>query len=188
MHPGTTLVDAAKNWPTPDASVAQDGETAATWLKRKAAMKAKGYNGNGCGTPLAMAATTWKTPHGFQATAADQWPTPAHRDYRFPNARPYSQRGGKSKGEQLNNFVEHQFSLPAQQTTKPGKTSSPSIPNSPPRQLNPTFVECLMGIPIGWTHNRPLASNVYAHWETACRRYLRPSRTSRSPKPLTKTA
>ena len=49
-------------WPTPDAMVAQDGEGEATWRRRQAAMKAKGYNGNGCGTPLAMAASLWPTP------------------------------------------------------------------------------------------------------------------------------
>jgi hypothetical protein len=33
------------------------------------------------------------------------YPTPAHRDYRSPNAKPYSDRGGNTKGEQLPNFV-----------------------------------------------------------------------------------
>ena len=42
-------------WPTPDANAFQLGETPETWLERRAALKAKGYNGNGCGTPLAMA-------------------------------------------------------------------------------------------------------------------------------------
>jgi hypothetical protein len=40
------------------------------------------------------------------------WPTPAARDYRSPNANPYSDRGGESKGEQLPNFVEHLWSTP----------------------------------------------------------------------------
>jgi hypothetical protein len=62
------LERAARNWPTPDAALSQDGETPATWLKRRAGQKAKGYNGNGCGTPLAMASKTWNTPHGFQNT------------------------------------------------------------------------------------------------------------------------
>jgi hypothetical protein len=44
-----------KNWPTPNAQVSQDGESPETWLKRKEAMRAKGYNGNGCGTPLTIA-------------------------------------------------------------------------------------------------------------------------------------
>lgn len=53
------------------------------------------------------------------------WPTPAARDYRHPNRQPYSQRGGGSKGEQL--------------------------PNAVGGPLNPTWVEALMGFPLGWT-------------------------------------
>jgi hypothetical protein len=51
----TAVVKDAANWPTPNAQVSQDGESPETWLKRKEAMKAKGYNGNGCGTPLTIA-------------------------------------------------------------------------------------------------------------------------------------
>src|SRR5687767_13136505 len=46
---------ASSSWPTPDASVFQEGETPETWLKRREVLKANGYNGNGMGTPLAMA-------------------------------------------------------------------------------------------------------------------------------------
>jgi hypothetical protein len=35
------------------------------------------------------------------------WPAPAARDYRHANALPWSERGGGSKGEQLNNAVVH---------------------------------------------------------------------------------
>lgn len=38
-------------------------------------------------------------------------PTPSHRDYRSPNALPYSERGGGEKGEQLPNFVAHQLGM-----------------------------------------------------------------------------
>lgn len=54
-----------------------------------------------------------------------RWPTPAARDYRYPNARTYSERGGGKKGEQL-----------------------PNVIGGP---LNPTWVEWLMGFPAGWT-------------------------------------
>jgi hypothetical protein len=56
----------AANWPTPNAQVSQDGESPETWLKRKEAMKAKGYNGNGCGTPLTIAVQL----HGQAAPAS----------------------------------------------------------------------------------------------------------------------
>lgn len=90
MHPGTTLTDAirlwptpmsghptnanskrgmdtlqvaAEMWPTPNAAISQDGEGADTWLARRERLKAKGYNGNGAGMPLAIAATMWPTPN-----------------------------------------------------------------------------------------------------------------------------
>lgn len=37
--------------------------------------------------------------------ARSGWPMPAARDYRFPNIKSYSARGGGKKGEQLNNLV-----------------------------------------------------------------------------------
>ncbi len=44
-------------------------------------------------------------------------------------------------------------SLPAPMTTTAGAPISPSIPTAPPpsRVLNPTFVEALMNVPLGWT-------------------------------------
>ena len=60
----------------------------------------------------------------------ERWPTPAARDFRSPNSKPYSERGGGKKGEQL--------------------------PNAVGGQLNPPWVEWLMGWPIGWTALEPL--------------------------------
>ena len=65
---GLNDVVAAQNWPTPDAMVAQDGETPETFLPRQAALKEKGINGNGCGTPLEM------------AVQIGQWATPTRQD------------------------------------------------------------------------------------------------------------
>jgi hypothetical protein len=60
---------------------------------------------------------------------AVMWPTPAERDYRHPNKKPYAERGGGKKGEQL--------------------------PNAVGGSLNPTWVEWLMGFPVGWTDLEP---------------------------------
>jgi DNA (cytosine-5)-methyltransferase 1 len=70
--------------------------------------------------------------------AIKKFPTPAARDYRSPNATPYSERGGGKKGEQLPNFVGG--------------------------QLNPTWVEWLMGWPLGWTDLRPLGMDKFQEW------------------------
>lgn len=48
-------------WPTPDGSVMQEGEQPATFLERQRKLKGTHQNGNGCGTPLAMAVQLWVT-------------------------------------------------------------------------------------------------------------------------------
>lgn len=59
-----TSGNGSTGWPTPDASVAQDGETFETWNKRRLETKARVGNGNGFGTPLTIAAQLagWPTP------------------------------------------------------------------------------------------------------------------------------
>lgn len=41
-----------------------------------------------------------------------RWPTPASRDFTNPNAAPFEERGGGSKGEQLPNYVAHKWVTP----------------------------------------------------------------------------
>jgi hypothetical protein len=55
----------ADSWPTPDANVMNDGESVETFESRRKRNIEKHANGNGMGTPLAMKATSWKTPHGM---------------------------------------------------------------------------------------------------------------------------
>ena len=65
-------------WPTPDAAVMNDGEAPESFERRRAALAAKGINGNGAGTPLAQATKTWSA----------QWATPtsppSHPDLLTP--------------------------------------------------------------------------------------------------------
>jgi hypothetical protein len=113
-------------------------------------------------------ANSWQTPatDSFRSRGGDRkdemgldqqarmFPTPASRDYRTPNLKPGSERGMGTKGEQLQNFVEHHFPSPPVPKIQGGQTSSETIPGSPQpskRRLNPRFVEWLMGFPIGWT-------------------------------------
>lgn len=60
------------------------------------------------------------------------WPTPNARDYKGPPGRGSQARGGR------------QSSLPAKVRDRSG-----------PGPLNPTFLEWLMGFPIGWTESKP---------------------------------
>lgn len=98
-----------ESWPTPDASMFQDGESPETFLARREKLKLTANNGNGCGIPLAMAVQLWPTPTSSDANSsgaagypnprgipqtsmtltdavvgprgpAATWPTPAARD------------------------------------------------------------------------------------------------------------
>ena len=69
---GPTLTMLAANWPTPDAAISNDSENLETFLARQDRQKARGINGNGMGTPLAMAAKLWPSKNN--------WPTPQARD------------------------------------------------------------------------------------------------------------
>lgn len=48
--------------PTPSASNPNDGEDLGNWLARREAVKARGVNGNGFGTPLSIAVRLMPTP------------------------------------------------------------------------------------------------------------------------------
>jgi len=131
-------------WPTPDASVANLGEGTETWLARREREKLKGQNGNGMGMPLTI--------------AVQMWPTPTTQDA--------SNDGGPSQ------FERNSLPLNAAVKTFPTPTSSnrDSAGGSNSRakqkkdgtyisgQLNPTWVEWLMGFPLGWTDCDPSAT------------------------------
>lgn len=89
-------------WPTPDASVAQDGETPETWLARRERVKLTAKNGNGMGTPLAMAAVM------FQASAR---PTPTANDWK--GSGPTLERSdGQMRGDRLDYATEQLWYTP----------------------------------------------------------------------------
>ncbi|MEM1185237.1 MAG: hypothetical protein AAGI53_09570 [Planctomycetota bacterium] len=56
------MTQAATSWPTPDASVANDGESLDQWDTRRERVKAAANNGNGMGEPIAMAAQRFPRP------------------------------------------------------------------------------------------------------------------------------
>jgi hypothetical protein len=69
------------------------------------------------------------------------WPTPAARDFRFPNRADKEgkdHRGKTTKGKQL--------------------------PNAVGGPLNPAWVEWLMGWPLGFTALEPLATDKFRQW------------------------
>jgi len=70
------------------------------------------------------------------------WPTPRAVDYKGAGAKEgMTRKDGKSRLDQLPNAVVH--GLPAQ--------DSPNTTGKSRGQLNPAWVEQLMGLPQGWT-------------------------------------
>jgi len=69
------------------------------------------------------------------------WPSPAARDYRFPNVRSRKERGGQLEGEQL-----------------------PNVVGGP---LSADWVEWLMGLPVGYTAltESALSETEWSHWQ-----------------------
>ena len=111
------------------------------------------------------------------------WPTPAARDYKAPNSKPYSERGGGKKGEQLPNAVKFwptpDANMGARGTQpewepkrKSGQPAQYTI-NQAVRdegaggQLNPQFVEWLMGWPLYWTSLEQLPAPTWGAWQEA---------------------
>lgn len=144
--PHANLSGVARLWLTPDANAINSSESPESFEARRVALKAKGMNGNGAGTPLGIAAQQWATPtshdrthsprevdHGAQlANQVSLWSTPTSRDW---------------KNDDPNQSPDHSPPLGRQvlQLTRNGDASSRAV------VLNPSFVETLMGFPIGWT-------------------------------------
>lgn len=83
------------------------------------------------------------------------WATPTARDYRFPNLRPWVERGGGTRGEQLNNQAAHLACWTAEdgpaRLTVDGRMLTGSTAGMPSGgQLNPTHSRWLMGYPAAW--------------------------------------
>ena len=158
---GQTLIGAARGqmWPTPNAG---DGPKGSPTMK---------FAGGNPGLP--MAAARWATPKASPsgpdfaraarpksggddlATQVTRWATPISRDYRSveaspethaKNSRPLSEQAGLvTSSGQLSHLT------PTTETV--GASISPGS-----RVLNPSFVEVLMGLPIGWTVLPPWAT------------------------------
>lgn len=175
-------VSESGSWATPSASDARRGGT---------------ITPNMTGTSLAQQVNTpeyWPTPTAslgskggrvtprkgreggtlIEAVSARMWPTPCARDYRSPNSKPFSERGGGKKDEQLNNAVRFWPTPTAGSKNSAGslqewggsknwvRTENPELARG---QLNPAWVEWLMGWPIGWTELKPLEMDKFHEWQ-----------------------
>ena len=167
-----TLTGQASQWPTPSASVANDGESPETWHARAEKIKERGINGNGAGMPLTIAATQWPSPNVQDAeaaggqgaiargtrgetlhTATSQWPTPESQDWRSESGTPefVANRLSQARGQSLSFTATHLGSSHPAPPTLDGQELSPTA-RTLRRRLNPAFACWLMGWPIWWTN------------------------------------
>ena len=163
---GGDLQAAASTWTTPQAHDQHGGDP-----RRCLRLMAKGSPAN-----LSDDVLLWQTPAtdsfrsrggsrrgemGLDQQARSMYPTPASRDYRAPNTRPYRERSGSTKGEQLPNFIRHCF-RPVQDNQPSGPTcwcgTRTCAQQSHARRLNPLFVTWMMGWPIWWCTTAPRLS------------------------------
>lgn len=155
--------EAGKFWPTPNATVANDGEEPETWRARQVVLLAKHMNGNGAGVPLAIAAKEfWATPRAsdgekggpnqsfgaggtpLPTQAAKLWATPSARDWKSGEASEETMdRNSRPLSEQACHLPLHD-----QTTLLDGKPFSFGGRTLRP-QLSSLFVEWLMGARLG---------------------------------------
>jgi hypothetical protein len=119
------------------------------------------------------------------ATGCGSWPTPCRRDYKGTNApEGLTRKDGKSRLDQLPNAVAYRGTQTQQKwlwptpTTQPKKGGTKGLYGGSGHQrkmkqaghhsmltgqLNPSWVEWLMGWPIEWTDLKPLETDKYRH-------------------------
>jgi hypothetical protein len=172
MHPGTTLTDAIRLWPTARAEdgescgnhpQAQDSLTGATrnWITPSAhdgrrpgsdATSTQGAN-------LKRDAEWWQTPaaDSFRSRGGERRDEMGldqqGRNWITPNARDWKSETGSEHNtyDKTPNLSRQVYRVSHLDPAIPdGPTSSANAPTSR-RRLNPRFVEFLLGLPIGWT-------------------------------------
>ena len=157
MAPSMQKWSAHRNlWPTPAASVTNLSESPESWQARADKLKAKGINGNGAGVPLTVAVKMWPTPTSSLGTKGGR----------------VTPRKSREGGTLIEAVSARRFATPTSRDWRSGKASPETLAkNSRPLSeqiggsLNPTWVEWLMGFPLGWT--------VCELWETRSSRKSR---------------
>ena len=101
------------------------------------------------------------------AVQRSNWPTPtANEDAAgLPTGKMQKMLGNHPKLRDVTGTT--QSGLQDQTIPRDGSQSSTNDQTSPqpsPKRLNPNFVEWLMGLPIGFTDLKPLATESYREW------------------------
>jgi hypothetical protein len=152
-------------WPTPQAhKITRSGEI----------VNADGTEWDGLSKPHSK--TTGRPITTALADAVAMWPTPAARDCKGANSREHCETNGTGRKhmDQLPNAVAHpdlRFATPQARDFRTGQQSRWENPERTRNlndqiggQLNPTWVEWLMGWPLGWTDCAASATDKFQQW------------------------
>ena len=144
---GTTLGGAVRKWPTPTQDTSN---------------RTKRYAQGGL--PLTMAVNLWPTP---TAMTGGQGVAPSHKDGG------HGWNIGAAVQDSLSDDPVKMWPTPTANEDACGKPTGkmqkmlgnhPDVRNTGSGTLNPTWVEWLMGWPIGWTDLEPLETDRLAEW------------------------
>jgi len=106
--------------------------------------------------------------HLHHAVQMGNWPTPTANEEHAgnnPNGLMQTMLGNHPQLRNIPDLIPS--GLQALMTQTHGSESSESdqtLPQPSPRTLSPLFVEWIMGVPIGWTSLKPLATGLYQQW------------------------
>jgi hypothetical protein len=174
----TSLTVFTKQWATPSASDGMSGQSKSYPSEtgggaRRLRVDAAEF---GRQAPRSGIGGTPSSPSG--PTSPLQWPTPDTFNRKSRRAVTASIRngrrsgGGNSSTPGLEQVAELQAGtyppdLPTPELMAPMAralvAALPAVPG-PRFRLNPSFVEWLMGLPVGWTDLKPLATESYQAW------------------------
>jgi hypothetical protein len=105
--------------------------------------------------------------HGINLLGAVmKWPTPQASDHR-PRATFASTQRRMEKGKQISLEAKVKWTTPTAHMAKETNAPSEHLRNTPTLtaqaggSLNPTWVEWLMGWPLGWTDLKPLVTDKF---------------------------
>ena len=133
-----------KMWPSPTVEDAGRMGSAAAWMEYEEAGKT----------------TQWRLRNAVQ-----MWPTPTKADGLGGPGN-----SGRDGGDNLRTAVAKAFPTPSASPWRSGTGSkdreghAPMLPEVIGGQLNPTWVEWLMGWPLGWTDLQPLEMDKFRQW------------------------
>jgi len=155
---------ASGSWPTPNKMDAHGHDSMSCPMHWQERQKAKERHGICLQFPLRVAVRMWPEGPG-SAYPRETWPTPTKSDGMGGPGQAASCQGGMN----LRTAVSR-FPTPTVNDSKNNNPPSQALRNTPPLNvvvggnMNPAWVEWLMGWPLGWTDLHVSAMDRFRQW------------------------